>query len=313
MAKALTRQWHLLSSEVEHDLCPPDNRRVTGRPRHRRIDVLALRLPILQVNAALLDGSRWGEVLVVVHDRLGVASAREATKLIAGDDRLVAVEIVLVPRLLRAHAEALANIRIYVVEMVVVVAAEVVLHALPSVHQEVVVRVVVARAVIVIHILLRRVVVDEEVVMDLAPRHRHRRRAGAHAREEGLPVPAVEGAVVARLTTRREDEIVRDLVAPAEAIVRVDACARAVEEDVSADARLCRLRLNKEAALLLVQPDLPRCAALDCRVARVVAICAVHAGLRVVLDDLAGPSRIGGGLVGVAPRGDGVPSDEGKV
>lgn len=55
-----------------------------------------------------------------------------------------------------ARGTPLANIRIYVVEMVVVVAAEVVLHALPSVHQEVVVRVVVARAVIVIHILRRQ-------------------------------------------------------------------------------------------------------------------------------------------------------------
>jgi|EP01046_Picozoa_sp_COSAG06_P007181 hypothetical protein len=46
-------------------------------------------------------------------------------------------------------------------------AAEVVLHALAAVDEEVVVGVVEARAVIVVDVLLRGVVVDEEVVVDL--------------------------------------------------------------------------------------------------------------------------------------------------
>ena len=87
------------------------------------------------------------------------------------------------------------------------------------------------------------VVVDEEVVVYLAPLHLHRGRAGAHRRQEGLPVPRVEGPVVPALAAGREDEIVRDLVAPAEAVVGVDAGARPVEEDVARHERLRRLGL----------------------------------------------------------------------
>ena len=40
---------------------------------------------------------------------------------------------------------------------------------------------------------LRRVVVDEEVVVYLAPGHVHRGGAVRHGGEEGLAVPAVKG------------------------------------------------------------------------------------------------------------------------
>mmetsp|Transcript_49340 Transcript_49340/g.161350 ORF Transcript_49340/g.161350 Transcript_49340/m.161350 type:complete len:512 (+) Transcript_49340:561-2096(+) len=149
--------------------------------------------------------------------------------------------------------------------------------------------------------------------MDLAPRHRHRGAAVAHRREEGLAVPRVERAVVAALAAGGEDEIVRDLVAAAEAVVGVDPSARPVEEDVAAHRRLRRLGLHEEGRLLLVEANLAGAAAGDGGVARVVAVCPVHPRVRVVFDPLAGPARVGRRLVGVPPRGDRIPSDEGEV
>jgi hypothetical protein len=82
--------------------------------------------------------------------------------------------------------------------------------------------------------------------MNLAPLHLHRRLAGAHRREEGLPVPRVEGAVVAALAARGEDEVVRDLIAAAKAVVGVDAGARPVEKHVALDGGLRRLGLRQK-------------------------------------------------------------------
>mmetsp|Transcript_36501 Transcript_36501/g.114634 ORF Transcript_36501/g.114634 Transcript_36501/m.114634 type:complete len:403 (-) Transcript_36501:1292-2500(-) len=292
---------------------PPDDLLVCGQLRDGGALVLAPLLPVGQAHLALRDGAAGGEVLVVVHNRLGRTVAGEAADVVASDDELVVVEAVLVPRPLRAHAEAPADIGVHVGVVVVVVAAKVVLHALPAVDEEVVVCLVVRRAVVIVDILLRAVVVDEEVVMDLAPRHRHRGAAVAHRREEGLAVPRVERAVVAALAAGGEGEIVRNLVAAAEAVVGVDPGARPVEEDIAAHRRLRRLRLHEEGRLLLVEANLAGAAAGDGGVAWVVAICPVHPRVRVVFDPLAGPARVGRRLVGVPPRGDRVPSDEGEV
>ena len=72
---------------------------------------------------------------------------------------------------------------------------------------------------VVVDVLLRRVVVDEEGVVDLAPLHDHARLARAHARLVRLAIPAVKGAVVAALAARREHEVVAELVAAAEPVL----------------------------------------------------------------------------------------------
>ena len=46
--------------------------------------------------------------------------------------------------------------------------------------------------IVVVDVLLRRIVVDEKVVVDLAPLHDHAGLAGADSGEVRLPVPAVE-------------------------------------------------------------------------------------------------------------------------
>ena len=277
--------------EAQHAPGPAYDGLVGGQRPDGRAFVVAPGLPRLEVHLALADAPGRRVVRVVVDHRLGVAGAREAAHVGARGDELVAVEVVLVPRLLRADAEPLPRVGVDVAVVVVVVAAEVVLHAVAAVDEEVVVRAVVGGAVVVVDVLLvtistrararvrvragvgvrarfratvrvgvrarararfraraggwarvrvrvragarlRAVVVDEEVVVYLAPLHLHRGRAGAHRRQEGLPVPRVEGPVVAALAAGREDEIVRDLVAPAEAVVGIDPGAGPVEVDV---------------------------------------------------------------------------------
>ena len=71
----------------------------------------------------------------------------------------------------RRHADC--DARVDVVAVVVVVAAEIVLHPIPTVDEEVIVRVVVPRSVVVVYVFLRGVVVHEEVVVDVAPREQH--------------------------------------------------------------------------------------------------------------------------------------------
>ena len=115
-----------------------------------------------------------------------------------------------------------------------------------------------------LHILLRR----EGVMIN-------RKKTQRLYREEGLAVPAVEGPVVARLSARGEDEVVRDDVAATEAVVGVDPSARAVEEDVPGERGLRSLRLHVEARLLLIKADLTGEAAGDEREARVLPVCAV--------------------------------------
>ena len=53
-------------------------------------------------------------------------------------------------------------------------------------------------------------------------------RTVLHCRKKRLAVPAVERAVVARFAARGEDEVVRDHVAAAKAVVGVDAGAGAL-------------------------------------------------------------------------------------
>jgi hypothetical protein len=68
-------------------------------------------------------------------------------------------------------------------------------------------------------------------------------------RDVRLLVPAVDGAVVARvlesaLATEVEGQILRDAAAAAEAVVQVDASARPVKAQVPLESRLARLGLK---------------------------------------------------------------------
>ena len=82
------------------------------------------------------------------------------------DDR-VAVEIVFMSFKLRANAKAMADVRIDIVVVMVVMATKIILHSVAGVGEEVVVRLVVAGAVIVVDGLLAVVVCDHEVVVDV--------------------------------------------------------------------------------------------------------------------------------------------------
>ena len=96
--------------EAELLLGPPDDGSVGGPLARGRPLVLPLRLPVLERHLALLHVAVRVVVFVVVHDRLGVATAREPTHVASRHHKLVALNVILVARLLRAHAEALPNV-----------------------------------------------------------------------------------------------------------------------------------------------------------------------------------------------------------
>mmetsp|Transcript_68125 Transcript_68125/g.210776 ORF Transcript_68125/g.210776 Transcript_68125/m.210776 type:complete len:201 (-) Transcript_68125:936-1538(-) len=116
--------------------------------------------------------------------------------------------------------------------------------------------------------------------------------------------------MVARLSAGREDEVVADLVTPAEAVVRVDACARPVEEHVPGNLGQRRLGLHVEAVLLLVEADLAHKVPQDAVVEGVVAIRAIDACLREVHVGAVVWEAAVLSLIGVPPRGHGRATDE---
>ena len=88
---------------------------------------------------------------------------------------------------------------------------------------------VVGAAVVVVDTLLQVVVVNEEVVPQLAPRHLHGRLPSADGGEERLAVPRVERSVVTTLTARREDEVLLHKITSTHAVVEVDSGAWALK------------------------------------------------------------------------------------
>merc|ERR1712025_1117120 len=116
---------------------------------------------------------------------------------------------------------------------------------------------VVGTAVVVVNAFLRRVIVEEEVVVDLAPSHTQAGRSVVYCGEVGLAVPRVERAMIARFSACGEHEVGVQIVATTEAIVEIDTGPRPVEEDIPRNDRLRSLGLHVEAALLFIEANLP--------------------------------------------------------
>ena len=57
----------------------------------------------------------------------------------------------------------------------IIMTAKVILHAVVAVHKKIMMSMIVCASVIIIDIFLRRVIVDEEVVVNLSPLHLHAR------------------------------------------------------------------------------------------------------------------------------------------
>merc|ERR1711968_369261 len=135
--------------------------------------------PVLSHGLAVFcDLPSASEILIIVHHG-GLYTAHVSTS----EHHFVAVEVILVTRQRTRYAHGAASVAVHVVVVVVVVATKIVLHSLAAIHQEIVVRVVKARAVIVVDVLLWRIIVDEEVVVDLAPLHDHGWLTRAHRGE----------------------------------------------------------------------------------------------------------------------------------
>lgn len=77
--------------------------------------------------------------------------------------------------------------------------------------------------IVIVNVFLRRIIVNEKVVVNLSPLHDHVRLAGTHGSQERLTVPRVERAVVARLSAGGENQVVSNLIPSTEAVVGVDA------------------------------------------------------------------------------------------
>mmetsp|Transcript_70107 Transcript_70107/g.164960 ORF Transcript_70107/g.164960 Transcript_70107/m.164960 type:complete len:336 (+) Transcript_70107:63-1070(+) len=301
------------TSETELVFCPLDDLVIGGVGGDSGVLIVPLSLPLGEGHLALRHLPVRSEVIVVVDDGGAIAAADEAAEVARGQHHLVVVELVLVTLGLDRGHRRLPHVAVDVAVVVVVVPAKVVLESAVAVDEEVVVRFVVAGAVVVVDIFLGTVVVDEEVVVDLTPRHEHGRGPVSLGGEERLPIPRVEGTMVAALTAGREDQVVTDFVAAAEAVVGVDAGARSVEEYVTHNDRCRRLRLDKEGALFLVEANLSGRAARDGGVLGVFAVGSVDASFGVVSELDAGATRVSGRLVGVAPRRNGVTPDVREV
>mmetsp|Transcript_30790 Transcript_30790/g.60068 ORF Transcript_30790/g.60068 Transcript_30790/m.60068 type:complete len:242 (-) Transcript_30790:1394-2119(-) len=200
--------------------------------------------------------------------------------------------------------DGLADVCVGVVEVVVVVPSKIVFHAVTPVDEKVVVGLVVGRSVVIVYVLLWRVVVNEEVVVDLSPLRSHAGSTIPNGGQKRLAVPRVEGPVVSALAACREHQVVADLIPSAEPIVSVDASTGPVEKHVPCDLGLSCFGLHIETALFFVQTYLPGCVACHSGVARVVAVSAVHSGLWVVDST---------GLIGEAPRSHSIPADVREV
>ena len=173
---ALSALDHGSLSEAKLRLRPSDDHRILRVLAYRRALIIPLRLPSRQPHPTLANVATTRIILIVMHDRLpefALIRASKAADLRAGHNELVVIKVVLMAFELRAYTQPLASVRIDVVKMMVVVAAEIILHPLPSIHQEVVVSMIVSRAIIIVDVLLRRIVINEEVVMYLPPRHIH--------------------------------------------------------------------------------------------------------------------------------------------
>eukprot|EP00966_Prymnesium_polylepis_P157720 3645295-Prymnesium_polylepis.1 len=104
--------------------------------------------------------------------------------------------------------------------------------------QKVVVDVEPGRAIVSVKALRGAIVGDDEVGRDLTHRGREARRPIGDLRHKGLPVPRVDGPVVASLAARVEQKVAVRVVSAAKAVVEVDGSSRLVESHVRVEASL---------------------------------------------------------------------------
>mmetsp|Transcript_6753 Transcript_6753/g.20059 ORF Transcript_6753/g.20059 Transcript_6753/m.20059 type:complete len:297 (+) Transcript_6753:1614-2504(+) len=172
------------------------------------------------------------------------------------------------------------------------------LELLVPINLEVVVVFIPQRLIVVVDSTVSAAVVGhQEVVRDVAWHHVRSSLAGAldpKRCDVRLPVPRVDRAVVRRLATAVEDEILVDLVTAARAVVEVEPSPRQVEAQVANERGGGRLGLEEARRLLLPDPGLAHDIALDQSALRDVALCGVPAVNATV-----------GELVRLAPRRDG--------
>lgn len=156
-------------------LSGPGNDIIVGGPTaYGRALILSFALPLLQWHLAFRDLSVLGEVLIVMDDSFAWSGAGKTTNIAPGRNNLVAIVVVFMSFLLRADAQSTTHISVGVVVVMVVMPAEIILHPLATIDQKVVVCVVVTAPIIIVHVLLGRVVVDEEVMVNFSPLHDHR-------------------------------------------------------------------------------------------------------------------------------------------
>mmetsp|Transcript_22257 Transcript_22257/g.54656 ORF Transcript_22257/g.54656 Transcript_22257/m.54656 type:complete len:302 (+) Transcript_22257:421-1326(+) len=198
------------------------------------------------------------------------------------------------------------HVHIHVLMVAVVVPPIVALQPGTPVHQHVVVRIVVRGAVVVVHVLLGAEVVDDQVVVDAAPLHHQAGSTGAGGGEVGLPVPGVDGAVVAGLPAGRENQVVRHLIPSSESVVEIQPSPWTIEEHVASDGRPSCFRLEKEGGLLFVDPNLAGGVAFKQGQVRVVTVGPIYACGRS-----SGPLLRR--LVSAPPQGDSCTSQKRKI
>merc|ERR1712054_754137 len=129
---------------------------------------------------------------------------------------------------------------------------------------------VVSTSIVIVNIQVGRVVVNKEVMMDVPPLHVHGRLTCPHSGQVGLAVPGIEWSMISRFPASRKYKVVAELITAAKSVVVIDTSARSIEENIALDCGLCRLSLHVEAALLLIETNLPGSVPHDVVVARMI-------------------------------------------
>ena len=145
--------------------------------------------------------------MIVVQNGLARSIALETSNFVTGCYYLIAGKDILMAFQLFANPQGLLHIGIDISKMMIVVATVIILLPCITIDQKIVMGLEVCTPIVIVHIFLRRIVVNEEIVMDLSPFCTHGWSGIiVFESQKGLPVPAVERAICDRAGQRCESD-----------------------------------------------------------------------------------------------------------
>jgi len=292
-----TRSPHLDIAALKNCFCPSNDGSIRRQLHDGGSNIIEGRIQCLKLrqrHVALLHLPIRGVVLIVGEQRVAlprwvgngrVRWALRVPNLAPEEHHFVVFKRAALSRDIERplhHIQALRDIPVHVVRVVIVVPPEIAFHSFNPVHKKVKRRVVPTRTVVIINRFLDIVIINEKIAMNGSIRHVRRRVPMRVGRDVGLAIPGVERAMVPALSARGENEVAFNDIATSETVIEVDSRAWAVKKDVPGEVRTRSFRLHEKGGLLLIQTDFSRHASFDGSVERVLAVRAINPSLRGV-------------------------------